>query len=128
MRAQLVSENVNFKRNIDPIRAMGLGLVSVTLDYHNFELDEEKREDGIIVPDTSESNTASAVRDLDRSGLEYEFFESNVSNVEVKLTGPRGRMAPFVAAYLAEPVEMVRNAFYKWDGKEERDIWELMGY
>ena len=117
-----------FVRGKEPKSAMGLGMVTISLDYHNFEFDEEKLEDGIIAPDMDDQETVYAIEHLENSGLKYEFAGTNYGPIEVTVTGTRDQMTPFIAEYLDEPVEMVRNAFSQWDGKDERDAWKLMGY
>ena len=127
MKAQFVNENVKFERGIDPKKAMGLGFVTVILDYHNFQLDEDKLEKGVVKPDMYDEDTAYAVKELNRSGLQYEFIET-YGAVEVKITGTRDEMAPFVADYLAEPVGPIKDGFYKWNGINETEFWRLIGY
>ena len=113
-----------FVRGKDPKAALGLGPVTVTLDYHNFYMDE----DDPTKPDMSEEDTVYALEQLKDSGLQYEFEQTDWGPVEVTLTGPRDKMAPFVAEYLDEDVDMIRDAMYQWDGKNERDFWKLAGY
>ena len=117
MRAKFVrgQENIPSK--------LGLGLVTIELDYHNFRFDEDTGE-----PDMSDEDTAYSVEQLEESGLQYEFKESNWGPVLVTLTGSRDKMAPFVAEYLEEPVDMIRDGMYQWDGKDEHDFWKLIGY
>ena len=118
-----IDEGADFERGKDPKSAMGLGMVEIELDYHNFHLDEYTGK-----PDMDDDDTAWAVSELKKSGLRYEFKESGHGPVLVKLKGTRDQLAPFVAEYLDEPEDMVRNAFSQWDGIEVREVWKLMGY
>jgi hypothetical protein len=117
MRAQFV-------KGKDPKAAMGLGLVTIELDYHNFYMDE----DNPGKPDLTDAATKYEVTRLKDSGLKYKFKQSDWGPVLITLTGSRDQLAPFVAEYLDEPVEMVRNAFSQWDGIDQEDLWNLMGY
>ena len=116
MRAKFVrgSENIPGK--------LGLGLVTVELDYHNFYLDDDGN------PDMDSEDTVYALKELEDSGLQYEFKQSSWGPVEVTLTGTRDKMAPFVAEYLDEPVDKIRDGMYQWDGKKEGDFWKIIGY
>lgn len=111
-----------FVRGKDPKAALGLGPVTVELDYHNFYLDDDGN------PDMDSDDTVYAVRQLDESGLQYEFEQSSYGPVLVKLTGTRDKMAPFVAEYLDEDADMIRDAMYQWDGNDEGEFWRLIGY
>lgn len=117
-----INESIRFERGIEPKTAMGLGLVEIELDYHNFILDDDGN------PDMDEEDTAYALQELKDSGLQFKFEPSSWGPVLVKLKGTRDKMAPFVAEYLDEPVEDIKNAMYQWDGKDERDFWKLAGY
>jgi hypothetical protein len=119
-----LNESIRFERGIDPKSKMGLGEVTVELDYHNFKLDDDGN------PDLEDEDTVAALEWLNDSGLKFKFQEETrtYGPVVVTLTGTREKMVPFVADYLDEPVEDIRDAMYKWDGKEEEDFWKLAGY
>lgn len=122
MRAKKIYENINFERGRDPKSAMGLGMVEIELDYHNFILDDDGN------PDIEDEDTAYALKELQDSGLEYSLEKSNWGPILVRLRGYRDQLASLIASYLDEPVGEVRNAFQQWDGVDETELWNLMGY
>jgi hypothetical protein len=121
---KIVKESIACGRGADPKTKMGLGLVTIELYYHKMLMDE----DDPTKPDMEDEDTAYAVEQLEESGLQYKFTPTKHGSIIVTLKGSRDQMGPFVAEYLDDDVEDIKDAMYQWDGREEGDFWKLAGY
>lgn len=118
-----------FVRGKDVKGTLGLGLVSLNLDLHNFDLDENAYDETrMIYPDYSSPDTRRFMEILKEAGVNWEITSGFEDPVWMRITGNRDGVAKVFASYLDEDLEKVRDGLYNWDGNNESELWDNLGY
>ena len=124
----IVRESIEFERGMDPKSKMGLGFVTLELQFMPVLYDDEAWEEGIYQFDMEDPETSQIVQDFKDIGIKYEIIPDLLNDDQpfIKFTGTREQMAKVLEIYRGEPAESFLPILRKWDGKSDREFGEMI--
>lgn len=127
---KIVRESLEFERGKDPKKAMGLGLITIDLEFQGVIYDEDKWDAGIMEFDLSDPETKETYDQLKQIGLKWKIpLPSGAYMPEIKFTGTRDQITILLTeVYLQEDFQTIKDAMNKWDGRNTDDLWDILGY